>query len=127
MICEEIEGWINNENSKFKTSKLLKARENVDNQDAIVIFVSDWLRRGVSFLDQSQRRKAKPMKSSITFDIPLKISLFFLLLPNKPDQKMTANDRNSLAKSALHSGRAGSCQETGREGNWTSVHQERRV
>ena len=62
---------------KFKTSKLLKARENVDNQDAIVIFVSDWLRRGVSFLDQSQRRKAKPMKSSITFDIPLKISLFF--------------------------------------------------
>ena len=77
MICEEIEGWINNENSKFKTSKLLKARENVDNQDAIGIFVSDWLRRGVSFLDQSQRRKAKPMKSSITFDIPLKISLFF--------------------------------------------------
>ena len=40
---------------------------------------------------------------------------------------MTANDRNSLAKSALHSGRAGSCQETGREGNWNSVHQERRV
>ena len=54
MICEEIEGWINNENSKFKTSKLLKARENVDNQDAIGIFASDWLRRGVSFLDQSQ-------------------------------------------------------------------------
>lgn len=77
MICEKIEGWINNENSKFKTSKLLKARENVDNQDAIGIFASDWLRRGVSFLDQSQRRKAKPMKSSITFDSPLKISLFF--------------------------------------------------
>lgn len=77
MICEEIEGWINNENSKFKTSKLLKVRENVDNQDAIGIFASDWLRRGVSFLDQSQRRKAKPMKSSITFDSRLKISLFF--------------------------------------------------
>lgn len=77
MICEKIEGWINNENSKFKTSKLLKARENVDNQDAIGIFASDWLRRGVSFLDQSQRRKAKPMKSSITFDSPLNISLFF--------------------------------------------------
>ena len=77
MICEEIEGWINNENSKFKTSKLLKVRENVDNQDAIGIFASDWLRRGVSFLDQSQRRKAKPVKSAITFDSPLKISLFF--------------------------------------------------
>lgn len=100
----------------------------MDNQDTIGIFASDWLRRGVSFPDQSQRRKAKPLKSSITFDSRLKISLFFfLLLPNKPDQKMTANDRNSLAKSALHSGRAGSCQETGREGNWTSVHQERRV
>ena len=53
MICEEIEGWINNENSKFKTSKLLKARENVDNQDAIGIFASDWLRQGVSFLSFS--------------------------------------------------------------------------
>lgn len=77
MICEEIEGWINDESSKFKTSKLQKARENVDNRDAIGIFASDWLRRGVSFLDQSQRRKAKPMKSSITFDSRLKISLFF--------------------------------------------------
>ena len=54
MICEEIEGWINDESSKFKTSKLQKARENVDNRDAIGIFASDWLRRGVSFLDQSQ-------------------------------------------------------------------------
>ena len=77
MICEKIEGWIYDESSKFKTSKLQKARENVDNQDAICIFASDWLRRGVSFLDQSQRRKAKPVKSSITFDSRLKISLFF--------------------------------------------------
>ena len=53
MICEEIEGWINDESSKFKTSKLQKARENVDNQDAIGIFASDWLRQGVSFLSFS--------------------------------------------------------------------------
>ena len=44
-------------------------------------FESDWLREWCEFLlDQSQRSKAKPMQSQMTFDTYLRISLNFSIL-----------------------------------------------
>ena len=53
-----------------------KARENAGNQVVSAFcFESDWLREWCEFLlDQSQRSKAKPMQSQITFDTYLGIA-----------------------------------------------------
>ena len=59
-----------------------KARENAGNQVVTAFcFESDWLREWCEFLlDQSQRSKAKPMQSQITFDTYLRVSLNFSIL-----------------------------------------------
>ena len=61
-----------------------KARENAGNQVVSAFcFKSDWLREWCEFLlDQSQRSKAKPMQSQMTFDKLLHPELlsFFQLL-----------------------------------------------
>ena len=67
---------------KVKTSKLPNARENTGNQVVTIFrFESDWLREWCEFLlDQSQRSKAKPMQSQMTFDTYLRIALNFSIL-----------------------------------------------
>ena len=67
---------------KVKTSKLPNARENTGNQVVTIFrFESDWLRDWCEFLlDQSQRSKAKPMQSQISFDTYLRIALHFSIL-----------------------------------------------
>ena len=59
-----------------------KARENAGNQVVSAFcFESDLLREWCEFLlDQSQRSKAKPMQSQITFDTYLRVSLNFSIL-----------------------------------------------
>ena len=59
-----------------------KARENAGNQVVTAFcFESDWLREWCEFLlDQSQRSKAKPMQSQMTFDTYLRIALNFSIL-----------------------------------------------
>ena len=61
---------------------MAKARENAGNQVVRAFcFESDWLREWCEFLlDQSQRSKAKPMQSPITFDTYLTIALNFSIL-----------------------------------------------
>ena len=63
-----------NENSKVKTNKLPKARENADDQVMMGFsFASDWLRKGHEFFGPITERKT--IQSRITFDTQLKIAL----------------------------------------------------
>ena len=70
---------------KVKPTKLPKARENAGLQDMVAFFfASDWLKDWWQFSGPiTERSKAKPVKSQITFDTQLKNCSFvyvFLLL-----------------------------------------------
>ena len=74
----------------LKPSELPKARENTGDQVVIVIcFASDWLREWREFSGPiTERSKAKPIQSGITFDNDPKTT-------PKTDEQTTGNGLNS--------------------------------
>ena len=74
----------------LKPSELPKARENTGDQVVIIIcFASDWLREWREFSGPiTERSKAKPIQSGITFDTHPKTT-------PKTDEQTTGNGLNS--------------------------------
>ena len=70
---------------KINICKRLQARENANEQVVICFsFASDWLRGWREFSRPiTERSKAKPMQSWITFDTQLKIALIALTREEK--------------------------------------------
>ena len=78
-----------NENSKVKTNKLPKARENADDQVMMGFsFASDWLRKGREFFWTNHRAKNNTIPDNFRHSIENCFDEEFLLITPGSDAKM---------------------------------------